>query len=92
MTLSPHSLALDILERADITHEPRRCEWCDAQFWPTAYNLRQVYCSARCRTKMQHVRISEERAAKRRDSTCDYCGETFTPSIYKPGAKFCGAT
>lgn len=92
MTVSPHSLALDILERADITHEPRICEWCDVQFWPTAYNPRQVYCSNQCRIKMQNVRVSEERAAKRRDNTCEHCGETFTPSIYKPDAKFCGAT
>ena len=92
MTVSPHSLALDILERADIAHEPRRCDWCDAQFWPSAYNLAQRFCSVRCRTKLQNVRVSEERAAKRRDNTCEYCGETFTPSIHKPDARFCSAT
>ena len=92
MTVSPHSLALDILDRVDGTHEPRRCDWCDAQFWPSPYNLAQRFCSVRCRTRLQNVRVSEERAAKRRDNICEYCGETFTPSIHKPDARFCSAT
>ncbi len=60
------------------------CEFCGCAF--QAADIRQVYCSVRCRTAAYIARRKERRAAARRKA-CLVCGKPFQAKNIR--AKYC---